>query len=67
MRISALHKSPSSNANLKIDDIIVEIGNTPIGNEKDYELELGKYSNGDAVMLRVIRDSNPIYIAFEIE
>ena len=44
-----------------------EMGNISITNEKDYELELDKYSNGDVVMLRIIRDGSPIYIAFEIE
>ena len=59
--------SSAASVNMQRGDIIVEIGNISIINEKDYELELDKYSNGDVVMLRIIRDGNPIYIALEIE
>ena len=59
--------SVAADINIKRGDIIVEVGNSPIFNENDYQLELGEYSKGDAVMFRVIRDGNPIYIAFEIE
>ena len=59
--------SSAASVNMQRGDIIVEIGNIPIASEKDYEVQLGKYSNGDVVMLRIIRDGNPIYIALEIE
>ena len=59
--------SVAADINMKRGDIIVEVGNFPIFNENDYQLKLGEYFKGDAVMFRVIRDGNPIYIAFEIE
>ena len=68
--VQVVEIKPGSSAaavNMQRGDIIVEIGNISIINEKDYELELDKYSNGDVVMLRIIRDGNPIYIALEIE
>ena len=57
----------NSDINLIRGDIIVEIGNININNINDYSNELNQYSRGDAIMLRVVRNGNPIYVAFEIE
>jgi len=59
--------SPAYENNLKRGDVITEIGKTSINNEKDYESELASYSKGDTIMLRIIRNGSPLYVAFEIE
>ncbi len=53
--------------NIHRDDIIIEIDKTGIKNEADYNSELENYKKGDTIMLRILRNSSPLYIAFEIE
>ena len=59
--------SEAYNKNFRKNDIISEIGRTKIHNLSDYNKELEKYSVGDPIMLRIIRDGNPTYEAFEIK
>ena len=62
--------NPESEAyknNLRKKDVITEIGKTTINNIDDYYVEIEKYSIGDAIMIRLIRDGNPRYEAFEIK
>ncbi len=59
--------SPADNENIKRGDFIVEIGKSNISDKNDYEAELEVYSEGDTIMLRIIRGGSPLYIAFEIE
>ena len=41
--------------------------NVSISDEKDYVSELDRYSEGDTIMLRVLRGRSPLYIAFKIK
>ena len=52
---------------LKIGDIILQIGKVNIENLTDYKSELDRYSIGETIMFRLLRNKIPIYIAFEIE
>jgi len=52
---------------LKVGDIILQIGKINIESLIDYKSELDRYSIGDTIMLRVLRNKVPIYIAFEID
>ena len=59
----------SSNAyekNIRIGDIITEIGNEKVTNRDIYTKILEKYKSGEAIMLRIINNSNARYEAFEI-
>ena len=53
--------------NIKWGDIIIEIGKTDIRDEADYNSVLKTYKKGDTIMLRILRNNNPLYIAFEIK
>lgn len=59
--------SPAYDNNIKRGDVITEIGKLSINNENDYETELDGYSKGDTIMLRIVKNGNPLYVAFEIE
>ena len=53
--------------NLRVEDIITDIGNTKIKSDDDYNNELEKYQTGDPIMLRIVRDGDSRYEAFLIE
>ena len=59
--------SPADDENIQRGDIIVEIGKNSVSDEKDYNSQLEEYSEGDTIMLRVLRGGSPLYIAFEIK
>ena len=59
--------SPADNENIQRGDFIVEIGKSNISDKNDYDAELEEYSEGETIMLRIIRGGSPLYIAFEIE
>ena len=59
--------SPAYDNNIKRGDIIAEVSKSIIKNENDYESELDAFSEGDTIMLRIIRNGSPLYVAFEIE
>ena len=59
--------SPADDENVQRGDIIIEIGKSSISDENEYENALQGYSEGDTIMLRVLRDDSPLYIAFEIK
>ena len=61
---------PNSNAeknNIHRGDIIIEMGKIVVIDITDYESELETYKKDDTIMLRLLRNSNPFYNAFEIE
>jgi serine protease Do len=58
--------SPASENNIQKKDIIISIGKSKISNINDYKSELEKYDIDDTIMLRILRDKNPFYLAFEI-
>ena len=60
-------ESSAGENNIQPGDIITEIGKTNISNAGDYKKELESYSKGDTIMLRILRNGNPQYVAFEIE
>ena len=59
--------SPASENNINNGDIITEIGKTSINEKSEYDSELESYSKDDTIMLRIVRNGNPLYVAFEIE
>ena len=59
--------SPAYDNNIKRGDIITEVSKSIIKNENDYKSELDAFSKGDTIMLRIIRNGSPLYVAFEIE
>jgi serine protease Do len=59
--------SPADDENVQRGDIIIEIGKNSISDKNDYQSELEKFSEGDTIMLRVLRGGSPLYIAFEIK
>jgi serine protease Do len=59
--------SPASDNNINRGDIITEMGKTSIKEKNNYDLELENYSKGNTIMLRIVRNGSPLYVAFEIE
>ena len=59
--------SPASDNNINPGDIITEIGKTSIKEKNEYDSKLESYSRGDTIMLRIIRNGSPLYVAFDIE
>ena len=59
--------SPASENNIQKKDVIISIGTSDINNIKDYKSELDTYDVGDTIMLRILRNNNPFYLAFEIK
>ena len=53
--------------NIRKNDVINEINRIEIKNSEDYNREIKKYSKGDVIMLRIVRNGNNIYEAFEIK
>ena len=52
--------------NIRIGDIITELGNEQINNIDEYNNILKSYNTGDAVMIRIVSNGSPRYEAFEI-
>ena len=59
--------SPADYENIQRGDIIIEIGKNSILDDNEYENTLQEYSEGDTIMLRILRGGSPHYIAFEIK
>ena len=59
-------KSNSYDKNIRRGDIITELGNEKVNNVDEYNKVLEVYKTGDALMIRIISNGNPIYEAFEI-
>ena len=59
--------SPASDNNINRGDIITEMGKASIKEKNEYDLELESYSKGNTIMLRIVRNGSPLYVAFEIE
>ena len=59
--------SPASDNNINRGDIITEMGKTSIKEKNGYDSKLESYSKGDTIMLRIVRNGSPLYVAFEIE
>ena len=60
-------KSIAYKNNLRKNDIITEIGRQQIKSTDDYKNALEEYKSGDTIMLRIIKNGQPSYEAFEIE
>tara|TARA_X000001036_G_scaffold367229_1_gene352359 strand:- start:161 stop:1498 length:1338 start_codon:yes stop_codon:yes gene_type:complete len=67
VNIINIERGSSAYNDIKIGDIIIEMGQYKIKNINDYESELDNYKRGDTIMLRIIRNKNPLYVAFEIK
>jgi len=55
------------NNNIRKNDIINEINRVEIKNSNDYYKEIANYSKGNVIMLRIVRNGNNLYEAFEIK
>ena len=55
------------NNNIRKNDIINEINRVEIKNSSDYYKEIANYSKGNVIMLRIVRNGNNLYEAFEIK
>jgi serine protease Do len=53
--------------NLRKNDIITEIGREQINSIEDYNNAINTYLSGDTIMLRIIKNGQPRYEAFELE
>ena len=51
---------------IRSGDIIKAIGNNEISTKRKYQLSIKSYKRGDIVMLRILRNGNARYIAYEI-
>ena len=60
-------KGEAYSNNIRKNDIINEINRNEINNSEDYYREIKKYSKGDVIMLRIVRNGNNLYEAFEIK
>ena len=60
-------KGEAYSNNIRKNDIINEINRIEINNSEDYYREIEKYSKGDVIMLRIVREDNNLYEAFEIK
>ena len=60
-------KSIAYKNNLRKNDIITEIGREQIKSIDDYKNALEAYKSGDTIMIRIIKNGQPRYEAFEIE
>ena len=60
-------KSIAYKNNLRKNDIITEIGREQIKSLDDYKNALEAYKSGDTIMIRIIKNGQPRYEAFEIE
>jgi len=68
VQIKKIEKGSLAEKNeMRIGDIITKVGKKSIKNIDDYNVEIKKYRLNDTIMLRVIRNENPRYIAFEIK
>ena len=67
VKIINIKKSSSAFNDVDIGDIIIELGQIKIKNINNYESELDNYKRGDTIMLRILRNKNPLYVAFEIK
>ena len=52
--------------NIRVGDIITELGTEKISSLDEYNKVLESYKSGDALMIRIISNGNPRYEAFEI-
>ena len=67
MIIIEIKSDSSAKEELRSGDIIKSIGRRIIENKSDYSDMIQNYNNGDTVMMKIIRNNNPLYIAFQIK
>ena len=58
--------SESNHQNIRKGDIIAAVGRNPINSIIEYHKHLNSYKHGNMIMLRIIRNGNARYVAFEI-
>lgn len=59
-------KSNARKQNIRAGDIIKAIGSNEISTQRKYKHTIKTYKTGDVVMLRILRNGNARYIAYEI-
>ena len=64
--VGVAKNSNSKKQNIKQGDVIVAIGRNEISTTNIYNKIILKYSLGDIIMLRIIRNGNARYVAYEI-
>jgi serine protease Do len=67
VKIINIEQGSSASSDINIGDVIIEIGQKTIKNINDYKSELDNYTIGDTIMLRILRNEDPLYVAFEIK
>ena len=68
--VEIIEIKPDSTAgkdNLRVGDIIKSIGRRIIDNQSDYFDMIENYNEGDTVMMKILRNNNTQYIAFQIK
>lgn len=56
--------SPARQAGVRNNDIILEVGSTPVDSEEQFHRALEEYDNGTAIRLKLLRDGRTVYKAF---
>ena len=64
--VDVVEQSNSKKQNIKRGDIIVAIGRNIISTTNIYNKIISNYNLGDIIMLRIIRNGNARYVAYEI-
>ena len=64
--VDMVKNSNSNEQNIKQGDVIVAIGRNEISTTNIYNKIISRYSLGDIIMLRIIRNGNARYVAYEI-
>ena len=65
--VNVLDGSVAEKNGVRKGDIITEVGKEDIKNVGDYSIQIEGYESGDTIMLRILRNGNPQFIAFKIE
>jgi serine protease Do len=59
-------KGPAGDSDIKKGDVIKELNRKEVGGVSDYLKALKSLKKGDTVLLRVVRDGRPFYMAIDI-
>ena len=67
MVIDVEHNSTAYNNDIRKNDLITKIGKNNINSIGDYQKGITGYNTGDTMMLKIIRNGSPNFLAFTIE
>jgi serine protease Do len=63
---SVVPGSRAMEAGLRPDDVILEVNKTPVTTVDQFRKAVGKPSPGESVVLRVLRDSNYLFVMIDM-